>query len=1232
MADDFIPPAIIEIIGRDTDFISTITKDQSILKQFAATETKTNLGADSDPFQTTLTGVKSELLDLAKQLTKARVGADATPFWTDIARLRSEIDAMSPLDINVDARTSTALAQIAALRGGVASAQTGSLVAGALGAAAASGDKGGGGGGGLMSALGFGGLFGLAGFGTVGSLAGFGPESMLMTGAGILGSAAGGLAGGAALGLGSAGVAGVGMGTDLAGIGQAAGDIRNVTQAQSALNQAIAEFGPFSTQAKDAQAQYNYTLSQFSPIAQSAVAAASATAQGFKAQFDQVTGAAEKTGADILNQLMQVGEKFLPTIGKYAAQNMTIIQASLQPLLTWIQGPGLAVFGQLEQTFQNQLPTAMVAFDQGVELLIKTLGFLAPYTGKLIDDLARWMTELNGADFGKFTGAINTAIGIFRDWEGLIKAVGTAIYELFSHDAGTGTSLVVTLTDMVNHFNAWARTVAGGDQLHSLMEAHKNELLAIIGVLGQLISSWGQVELVIRPFLMDLIGWLADVIGWLAKIPGIGQFAGIILAFEVLGSKIGPLNGLLASFNGAIKKLAMDALIALGGALTSLGGPFATVGGWLTGLGTEAPTAAERAAVAMQGAAESIAASMAQISESLAGADTSFAGFAADAEASAASADAAMAGMKVSSSGLILPGGAGAVGAEAAGGGGLLAGLGAGLAGAAPLLAAAPPLGFLAYLMTQSTANTDQPTGAGLAYQNQLNGLMGAKPPSISGTQSQLTSLQDQLNQQIVGLLVQTQAQANATINPGNQAATNALAPQLLAQAGGLGNVEKMGDAGASIKSLADSISRVQGRLGTMTTNLSELSHITGLASPIVQDLANKLGINLAAALSPQDVETMTGYIKQQGGVAAVTGQEWQASSEAIQAAMTLMAAKAHETMPQIPQAAANMVAQTQPQLLDIVAKMKKSGDDSGAGWVAAYLAHLTPAQMASQQMHNAALSPLLPLVQELRVNGDTAAANAIMGFINEKGPAQVASTGMHDAIKNPLAALVNEMAGNGNAAAANLVSNFLAHHKDADTASGAMHDAITGKLLPLVQELTNAGYTSAAGLVQQFIDQETAAAQAAQAFANALTSPVLTALANVNKAAGGIANIVTQDSALLNSLPGASPKKMATGGLVTSPTLALIGEAGPELVIPLSGIPRGLSGGVSPFPTAGYASAGGGAARGDIVVSSTYNVTINADGGNPQQVATAFKKAAQEHTDDLIRRLRAGSISSAGG
>ena len=65
----------------------------------------------------------------------------------------------------------------------------------------------------------------------------------------------------------------------------------------------------------------------------------------------------------------------------------------------------------------------------------------------------------------------------------------------------------------------------------------------------------------------------------------------------------------------------------------------------------------------------------------------------------------------------------------------------------------------------------------------------------------------------------------------------------------------------------------------------------------------------------------------------------------------------------------------------------------------------------------------------------------------------------------------------------------------------------------------------------------------------------------------------------------GANPagldyKAMATGGIVTSPTFALIGEAGPEAVIPLDKM-RGMGGGV----------------------------TINVNGGDPQAVVDALRR-----------------------
>jgi len=59
----------------------------------------------------------------------------------------------------------------------------------------------------------------------------------------------------------------------------------------------------------------------------------------------------------------------------------------------------------------------------------------------------------------------------------------------------------------------------------------------------------------------------------------------------------------------------------------------------------------------------------------------------------------------------------------------------------------------------------------------------------------------------------------------------------------------------------------------------------------------------------------------------------------------------------------------------------------------------------------------------------------------------------------------------------------------------------------------------------------------------------------------------------------------MATGGIVTSPTMALIGEAGPEAVIPLSKM----------------GSMGGG-------------VTINVNGGDPNAVVTALRNYMRQN------------------
>jgi len=107
--------------------------------------------------------------------------------------------------------------------------------------------------------------------------------------------------------------------------------------------------------------------------------------------------------------------------------------------------------------------------------------------------------------------------------------------------------------------------------------------------------------------------------------------------------------------------------------------------------------------------------------------------------------------------------------------------------------------------------------------------------------------------------------------------------------------------------------------------------------------------------------------------------------------------------------------------------------------------------------------------------------------------------------------------------------------------------------------------------------------------------------------------NIGSSLSSLISSLPSSGSKPIkklppghAAGGLITSPEIALIGEAGPEVIIPLSNLPGGtglVTGNTTVSPIRTGSPIAGGSARGGQVI----NVTVNMQGamyGNINQFA----------------------------
>lgn len=392
--------------------------------------------------------------------------------------------------------------------------------------------------------------------GSVGSLLGLGTTSLLGATAGIGMSAAGGAIGGGLLGLGALGTGAVGAGTNAAGLGQAAGDIKAVTSATTALNDAIVGYGANSQQAATAQGKLNIALQGFNPVAQSAVVAASASMAQFKAMFDSATGQAEKTGAEIIKQAVDVGQKYIPTIGKFASENMNILQRGLQPFFQWLQTTGLGIFTELELKFQGSFPTAIHLVTQLFELFFKTINVASDYIGGFLPKIDQFVSKWNGADFSKWALDIGKLVDLFHTWTAFFVELGRVGVQVFKDFAGTGTAIIQVFTQMLTKLHDYLATAQGATALHAVFEGHKAAIIAVIQALEPLVVVMGKLELTVVPALAQAFAFLVTAITPALQFLASNPFTAFILGLAIVTEKtigFGKAWALLTGTAGVIR-------------------------------------------------------------------------------------------------------------------------------------------------------------------------------------------------------------------------------------------------------------------------------------------------------------------------------------------------------------------------------------------------------------------------------------------------------------------------------------------------------------------------------------------------------------------------------------------------------------------------------------------------------------------------------------------------------
>lgn len=467
-------------------------------------------------------------------------------FEDDLAEIRAETAAPITQDIRFDT---------SGLSEAVASVKAASAAIAATG-------SGGGGGRGFLPTLAWGGhspggrgpwwsrlLLGgglLAGAGSLGSFAGFGAEHFLFTGLGLAGSAGAGLAGGGLIGAGALGTMAVGGGSDLAVVKSTLTDTQQLGKATEAVDKAMQLYGQHSKQAATAVAHLKLLESELGGgKGVKAERVLAERADALNEFWDKATQGARVQAAHVLDQVVGLGRAYVPKVAHAAEQNLSIIDKSLKPLFSWLEGPqGMGVFNTLEGEFKHNLPHAMHAFDQGVEFILKTLANASHYTGGFVESIDGFFTKWNEPqNFAKWREDIAHLIGDFHLWGHFVKTLGSDIVGLFSQDAHTGNAIVTSLTHMLEKLGEWEHSTQGKKELHNLFVVHKEEILALLSVIPPLVRALEPIYMTISPPLVKAVTVVAKAFaGLLTLLDESGPITRWALGLTAIGLKLGFLK------------------------------------------------------------------------------------------------------------------------------------------------------------------------------------------------------------------------------------------------------------------------------------------------------------------------------------------------------------------------------------------------------------------------------------------------------------------------------------------------------------------------------------------------------------------------------------------------------------------------------------------------------------------------------------------------------------------
>jgi phage-related protein len=391
-------------------------------------------------------------------------------------------------------------------------------------------------------------IFGFA-LGTV--LTAFVAVIPLVVGLGGALTALAGSMGAAALGAGALTVALAGVALPAGALALVAVDLlqgfSKVATAFQRYQVAVKAFGRQSTQAETALSRLNAIAEIYG--GRSLVMAAEAWNKFIDA-FRKANRPAIQNLAGIFSDFLQFATKLLPVFGSLTAMASKLFRSGLREVFAALSSPevtaALRSLGLSFATLAGPLMRTVINFLVG---FLTMASRFAPFLGYLADD---FLSLSESFRTWARTGSISTLVSQFYDWIGLLKSAGRLLYTILSGGASSGQSLVQSLTETLDRWNAILSTKKGQDDLRNFFRDSvemTKEFSAIMAGLTRAFFIFGRA---LVPIYTRIFGGLRQ--GWAAFMDAIRPAAPYW--HNVLGPIIkGVIDGIVSGFVGASKVL-----------------------------------------------------------------------------------------------------------------------------------------------------------------------------------------------------------------------------------------------------------------------------------------------------------------------------------------------------------------------------------------------------------------------------------------------------------------------------------------------------------------------------------------------------------------------------------------------------------------------------------------------------------------------------------------------------